>query len=69
MRQAYLELAVLYLASSGQIVMKENSVLEAVITDDDESVASKDSTKKRKRPQVSCAKNEFMSCPDKIVLR
>jgi len=55
MRQAYLEIAIVYLASSGQIVMKENSVLEPVITEDedDASVASKDSIKKKKKFQVS----------------
>ena len=45
MRQAYLEIAILYLASSGLVVLNEGSFLES-LTSEDESVSStsKDST-------------------------
>ncbi len=50
MHQAYLELAVLYLHGSGQITLREGSILEPSMSDDESSNTDKtrDSPKPKK---------------------
>ena len=52
MRQAYLEIAVLYLASSGLIKLKDNFMLEPVPDSEDDNLITKDSKKKKKKVLV-----------------
>lgn len=54
MRQAYMEIALVYLQSSGLISMKENSTLEVVADTQDPEIASAktDSSRKTKSWKV-----------------
>ncbi|XP_056000170.1 cilia- and flagella-associated protein 54-like isoform X4 [Ostrea edulis] len=71
MRQAYMEIALVYLQSSGLISMKENSTLEVVADTQDPEIASAktDSSRKTKSWKKSPVSSPDMSKKDRLSSR
>ena len=56
MRQAYLELSLLYLASSGSLALRDGTTLDTVASEDESSASSKDGGRSKRSKKTKAWK-------------